>query len=911
MGKRIRLGRLAGSVSRALHVNAAGLPALSMAVLVGAGAFAGQARAQGADSPADEDKAKTLDTVTVISTGTRKADMAVTDSPAPIQLVGAEKLASTGAPDLQNAIANQVPSYNATQVGGDMASQTLTAALRGLSPNHTLILVNGKRLHNTANVGASSGSAAPDLSFIPEAAIDHVEVLTDGAAALYGSDAIAGVINIILKKNHEGGQLNAGYSGYGDGGGGDDKWGASIGFGSTENFFTLSAEAENRKSVYRFVPTAMGACFLNEANCQAVNPDFYNWFDAVDPERASMSNSKFPYLNNWLNPPAVHRKALYFNAGAALGDNVAFYAFGGYGKKTASSEENYRAPGQLGGYEDPVTHEISYAYPYGFNPSEYSDEKDYTLTAGLTGLVADWTWDASTTYGKDKMDVYTLNSVNRNLWNETGHSPTDFYDGAFTSSQWTTNVNLTRDFDVGLSSPLTFNAGVEYRQDKYGIAAGDYASYYKTGASSFPGYNPAVNTGNYDRNSYSVFADAVFYPIEKWLLDGAVRFEHYSDFGSKTIGKLTTRYDFTDAFAVRGTISTGFRAPTLGEGFYSAVNVSPSAANPQLQPNSAAAASLGFGKLKPETSTNFSLGFVFNPLPNLNSTLDFYQITIKDRIDRGSFCYVSGGEACDPVTGSATASYNTALGQALVDGGYLGGIDPYANVEEGSLDASARQNISVVMFNNALKTRAKGVDWVTNYLSEFDWGSIDWILAANYNKLDVLSVKGAPASLGGGSMYSKATIINMEEDSPRYRVNLGATVNVGKFSISLTEVVYGPQYQWADTNTNDEGWGQTFPDEVLAKLTTTTLDGRTYYKEKIGVLPTTNLNVSFKPNDSWVFSVGGDNIFNKYPDKYPSAVRDWVTSNYENQWGYLTKYQTRSPLGFFGARWYAKLTYRF
>jgi iron complex outermembrane receptor protein len=154
----------------------------------------------------------------------------------------------------------------------------------------------------------------------------------------------------------------------------------------------------------------------------------------------------------------VHRKALYFNAGAALGDNVAFYAFGGYGKKTASSEENYRAPGQLGGYEDPVTHEISYAYPYGFNPSEYSDEKDYTLTAGLTGLVADWTWDASTTYGKDKMDVYTLNSVNRNLWNETGHSPTDFYDGAFTASQWTTNVNLTRDFDVGLSSPLTFNA---------------------------------------------------------------------------------------------------------------------------------------------------------------------------------------------------------------------------------------------------------------------------------------------------------------------------------------------------------------------------------------------------------------------------------------------------------------------
>ncbi|WP_434213018.1 TonB-dependent receptor plug domain-containing protein [[Pseudomonas] boreopolis] len=901
MGKRINSDRLAYSISRALGARPQAGRLAAAVLLMGQ-----VAPVLAADAPADD--AKTLDAITVISTGTRKSNMAVTDSPAPIQLVSLEKLASTAAPDLQNAIANQVPSYNANQVGSDMASQTLTAALRGLSPNHTLILINGKRLHNTANVSAGTGAAAPDLSFIPEAAVDHVEVLTDGAAALYGSDAIAGVINIILKKNPDGGEVTAGYSGYQDGGGRDFKWGANLGFGDTQNFFNLSVEAENRQSVYRFVPSAMGACIQNPADCRANGLGMQD-FALSAANLQAVFNPKFPYLNNWLNPPEVHRKALYFNSGAVLSDSVSFYAFGGYGKKTASSEENYRAPDQLMGYTDASGTE-QYRYPYGFNPSEYADEDDYTLTAGLTGFVADWTWDASTTYGKDKMDVYTINSMNQNLWNEFGYTPTDFYDGTFTASQWTSDLNATRDFDVGLSSPLTFNAGVEYRQDKYAISPGDAASYYKTGASSFPGYNPATNTGSYSRNSYSVFADAIFYPLEKWLVDTAVRYEHYSDFGSKTIGKLTTRYDFSDSFAVRATASTGFRAPTLGEEYYSAVNVSPSGAYPQLQPNGSAAASLGFGALKPETSTNFSLGFVFNPLTHLTSTLDFYRITIKDRIDRGSFCYVSGSAPCDPVSGAETDSYNTALGQALVDGGYLGSIDPTAS-DEGSLDTSARQNISVYLFNNALDTRATGVDWVTNYLTPFDWGSVDWILAANYNKLDVIKVKEAPASLGGGSMYSTATLINMENASPKFRVNLGATINVGKFSINVTEAIYGPQYQWADTNTNDEGMGNEFPDEVLAQLDTRVMDGRTYYKEKIGVLATTNLSISFKPNDKWTLTVGGDNIFNKYPDKYPAAVWDWVTSHYENQWGYLTKYQTGSPIGYFGGRWYAKLAYRF
>jgi iron complex outermembrane receptor protein len=877
--------------------------------------FAMPMLAQADDGPTDAPSAdpNSSSLGAVIVTGTRKTDMTVTDSPAPIQMVAAETLKQSGATDLQNAIAMQVPSYNSNQVGVDMGSQTLTAALRGLSANHTLVLVNGKRLHTTANVSEINGDAAADLSFIPQEAIDHVEVLTDGAAALYGSDAIAGVINIILKKNYSGGEVEGGYAGYADGGGRDPKFGGNIGFGDEKNFVSISAETENRQSVYRFGPQALGDCLLNLANCKNVAAE-YNYtsfagWAATDPlMQNAMLNPKFPYLNNFFNPPAVKRQVLYFNSGAQLSDDVSFYAFGGFGEKQAQSEENYRAPDQLPGYTDPATGETSYMYPNGFNPSEASREKDFQVTAGLTGTMAGWTWDFSSGLGKDRMNVYTVNSENPSLYSETGSSPSNFYDGAFTASQWTTNLNLTKDFEVGLSAPLTFNAGVEYRKDTYGIEEGIPASYYGVGASSFPGYGP-TSTGSYSRNAKSLFADVVFNPIEHWLVDAAARYENYSDFGSKAIGKLTTRYDFTDSFAIRGTASTGFRAPNLGEEYYTQVAVGPSSASPILQPNSAASQSLGFGNLKPETSVNYSLGFVFRPSENLSSTVDFYQITINNRVGEATLCYVSGFAPCNAVTGVAASSYNQALGAALVAAGYLGGIDPTA--PGGSLDPTARENVSVSIFNNALKERAQGLDWVTNWNTEFAWGTIDWILSANYNKLDILHVDNAPTALGGGSLYSTVTIINMEKNQPKYRINLGPTFNVGKFEIGVHEQIYGPQYQWTAANTNNDGFGIPYPASVLAQLQTATFDGGTYFKERIGVLAVTNLNVSFKPTDKWVLSIGGNNIFDKYPNNWPKAAYQFEVSNYENQWGMLGPYQTSSPIGLFGAYYYANVTYKF
>ncbi|NKF23877.1 TonB-dependent receptor [Solimonas sp. C16B3] len=858
---------------------------------------------------ADVADASDMGMAEVIVTGTRKVGMQASDSPAPVQVVGAETLKQSGAADVSNMISMQVPSFNVNQRGGDMASQTLTANLRNLSANHVLVLVNGKRRHITSNVGASSGEEAADLAFIPQDAIDHVEVLTDGAAAQYGSDAIAGVINIILKKDKSGGSAGVSYAGYKDGGGGTDTWTASAAFGNDKSYFDLSAEVQNQATVTRAQPYGPAVCVSNPTECQA-------YIDTGGPNSSALANylandSAMKYypggtsLNHVGDPPEVHRQMAFFNAGYDL-DGLQFYSFGNYGKKTAQSIETYRRPSQDGGYTDPTTGEVTHKYAYGFNPYEASDEVDMSLAGGVKGDLAGWSWDAAAVYGKDYMDVYTLNSMNFTLWQETGASPSSFFDGRYKASQTTGTLDVSKNFSVGMAEPLTLAMGGEWRRDTYGIEPGEAASYYGSGASSFPGYNPAVNTGDYQRHSYAGYVDVILQPIEPWQIDIAGRYEHYSDFGSKTVGKLTTRYDFSPAFAIRGTASTGFRAPTLGEEYYSAVNVGPTSANPQLQPNSSGAASLGFGGgLKPELSTNFSLGLVLHPIERMTSTLDFYQIKIKDRVEIGSFAY-STGCVDDPTSpcpadtngdGVNDSDYNQALGLALVQMGYLGGIDPAT--EGGSLDSTARANISVSLFNNALTTRTRGVDFVTTYSTLPSWGVIDWTAAANYNKNKVLHADSAPAALGGAVMFSDVTQKNLETDSPKYRFNLGMLTTIGKFSVNLKERIYGPQSTLQSVSS--------FPDSVVSQLKT--YEGGNYYKRKIGVLALTDIEFSYKPITNLSVSLGADNVFNQYPDKLPKPIWDYYVNSYSTNTS--RAYINNSPIGYFGARYYGKLTYTF
>ena len=875
----------------------------------------------------------------VLVTGTRRTGMAVTDSPAPVQMVSAEMLQETGAPDLMNAIATQVPSYNANQTGTDMASNTLTASMRALSPNHALVLVNGKRRHITSNVGASSGSSAADMSFIPSSAISHLEVLSDGAAALYGSDAIAGVINIILKDEYSGGSFSSNVSEYVDGGGFTTNLQGNVGMGNDLAYVNLSFETEERDTVTRSVVYGPALCVANAEEClyrlNNGTPSGWSVSSAYRTYLQRDMNMKFhpeyPAMNHVGDPPEISRQAAFFNAGLRLSPDMQLYSYGSIGKKEAASLETYRRPSQDGGVDvngdgdmndvlpDGTPEYMINMYPYGFSPMEETDESDYSLTLGVSGETAGWAWDIATVYGSNKIDVYTTNSMNFTLWNETGASPTDFYDGTFFAKQWTTSIDASKDYEVGLAGPLTFATGLEYREDRYGIKPGEPASYYGAGASSFPGYNPAVNTGSYMRDSYAAYANVILTPTMPWLVDVAVRYEDYSDFGNETVGKITTRYDFTDYLAARATVSTGFRAPTLGEGYYSAVNVSPTGARPQLQPNSAAAAALGFGAgLQPETSENISAGLVIRPGNGLVTTIDAYQITIEDRIQLGSFAY-STSQGTNTLTGRTTGSYNSnlpdpadtngngipddsyneALGRALVDFGYIGvWNDPAA--PGGSLDATARANISVSIFNNSLKTRTTGVDWVTTYISEFNWGTINWTMAANYNKTEVLDAKAAPASLGGATMYSPSTLSNRETDSPKYRLNLGARFSFGDFGLSIRQNIYGPQYTLSSVSG--------LPASVQAQLDLVQLAGTTYYKNPIDTLMMTNVELTYTPTDALRLSLGVDNLFNEYPNKTPQAVWDYNEERYANT---NRQYLTGSPVGYFGSRWFAKMAYNF
>jgi iron complex outermembrane recepter protein len=917
-----------------------------------------------ASQAAETEEATSDDTVLqeIIVTGTRRVGMAVDDSPAPVQIVTAEALQESGAPDLMNALAFQVPSFNASQQGTDMASATLVANMRALSPNHTLVLVNGKRRHFTSNVavlGAYAGAASADLSFIPGSAIASTEVLTDGAAALYGSDAIAGVINLITKKDFRGGTVRANVSGYDAGGGLTRNYQGNFGIGSEVGYFNLAVEFENRDTVNRpgsiyGAAACVAARLASPTGCPATNSGITasgyptstgNAALARENEYNMIYHPYYPFNSHQGDPPEIDRKVAFFSTGLFLNDVTELYATGSFGLKKTSSTQSYRRPSQDGGYDAngdgdrtdaiggiglrsrvALTEADLNKYPLGFNPNIETDEMDWEIGTGVSGELLGWKYDLSSNYGRDEMDIYNTESMNFTLWNRYGFSPENFYVGSFEASQWTTSIDLSHDYDWGLAAPVTVATGLEYREDTYGIGAGEEASYTGAGAAAFPGYNPLA-AGNYKRHNSAAFGNLILNPTDSWIVDIAGRYEDYSDFGSKAVGKLTTRYDFTDNFAVRATFSTGFRAPTMGENYYTAIQVGPTSATATI-----AAANVG-GGLKPETSENISFGFVFKPFPSLTTTVDAYQIKIDDRTRIGNFAYSvaqstntrtgrGGGTPVatlpDPAdtdgNGVPDAEYNRILGDALVAGGFIAvWNDPTA--AGGSFDPSARANINLGFFSNVLDTKTTGIDWVTTYYSRFDWGRIDWLVAANYNKTEVTRA-GRATGFETIPLFGITDIWSIEKNSPDYRLNLGATVHLGdKVTVNLRENIYGPQSTIASASAY-----AAFPQimSTLDIVDQTKINGiasflglspttTPYYKQEIGVMATTNVEVTYKPFEGLAVGVGADNLFDKYPDKSPAAIRQYNSERYATTGA--RDYLLGSPIGFFGRRLYAKVSY--
>jgi iron complex outermembrane receptor protein len=840
----------------------------------------------------------------VIVTGTRQKGIVAAESAAPIQIIAGDTLQATGKSTLIDALAQLVPSFQAQAFGNDMANQTLQARLRGLSPNHVLVLVDGKRRHTTASLAidggsAYSGGAGVDLNFIPMAAVDHIEVLTEGAAAQYGSDAIAGVINIILKKNNSGGTVDATYGRNFDGGGNTSKVEGNAGFAPTENsFFNLTGQVSNHGHTDRGNPDPR------------TNPAY--WTDPTSSNYGYPNTNiplipNYPYVNYIQGDAETHFKLVAFNAGVTLPGDIEFYTNGTYGNKEAQSFENWRQPGKI--VYDPATAAaaaaaiglsppptgagaptiVTYPFPFGFNPQEESKEDDFQLVAGLKGSIAGFNWDFAEAYGEDHLKVYTIDSSNVSLYAATGSAPSNYYDGKFISTQSTTTLDISKDVDLGLAGPLTVAAGAEHRRETWVLGAGDLDSYIGAGAASFPGYSPVIAT-NAARHSDAGYVDFAATPITGLKLDAAGRYEAYSDFGDATVGKFTARYDFNPQIALRGTVSSGFRAPTLAEEHYTNVNVGPTTAFVQLAPDGPGTGLLGLGGgLKPERSTNLSFGVVFRPLDNLTATIDAYQIVVTNRIVASG--NINGQTSNSPLPGATPYPGAANVTAAIAESGLS--IDP---------GVLANGTTGINLFANGIDTRTRGVDFTLASPQDFDFGHIDFTIGGSFNYTVATKVAGGTPEIGGQPLFDAEAVTALTSQSPRITVNFGAHYTVSNYFVDLHEIIYGKSSSCdnPDSDTSAKPYGT--PCATYA-------GGLYYYTDKIGTVGITNLELGTNLTDRLTLAIGANNLFDRYPNQINPANIAVETAGFDN--AAVAKYTPFSPFGIDGGYYYARVHFKF
>jgi iron complex outermembrane receptor protein len=778
------------------------------------------------------------ETESVIVTGTRVTGMTAADSAAPITVIGSDALSHVGQPNLIQALSQITPSFSAEALGGDTGALTLSARLRGLSPNDTLVLINGKRRHSTGNLhvlgGQYQGAATADLDMIPVASIDHIEVLQEGAAAQYGTDAIAGVVNIITKHNNSGGVMTATGGQYFEQGGQTYDFSGNYGIDlGGKGFFNITGEKRFRGFSQR------GAQDIRLVDAAGVT--------RATPYNQALVND-YPRANHIVGDPESMLTTVAANMEYDLEPNLTLYANATYGERQAKAYENVRLPSQVlaaPGSNQPfnaVTNPAGYKgltaagtpavsgsagtyttpgelifAPAGFNPQEGLKEDDYGYTAGIKGEIAGYHWDLSGTYGKDRNKIYTYDSGNLSLFKDTHTTPRDFFDGTFTASEATFNLDVTKNYNVGLASPLTVAVGFEARENTFGIGQGDAASTYKEGGQSYPGFRPS-DAGTHSRKNYASYIDLAFSPIQDLQVDIAGRFEHYTDFGDAQVGKITARYDIIPEFALRGTISTGFRAPTIQEEFYSATNVSPTSAIVQLPPNSAAAALLGVKPLQPEASTNYSAGFVAHPLQDLSITMDAYSISLRNRIVGTGTLFGSGGANNAPIVTTAIIAHGNVLDPTVTQTG-------------------------VAVFVNGISTLTQGIDLSVNYLTDFgDLGSVNWTLAGNFNDTSISNVIATPPLLAPQTLFSRTATSTLTRANPKEKVVFSALWSLDDWSVNLRETLYGPTSVFNSPN------------------------GGQYFLNEVHTTAITDVEIDYHYLQSWTIAFGANNLTDERPD---------------------------------------------
>lgn len=713
-----------------------------------------------------------LDAVVVI--GSQRSDVTTLSSMAPVDAISGERLQATGAANLNQALQRMLPSFNFPQSPGSAIASLYAqgASLRGLSPDQVLVLVNGKRRHTSAMVKSLSdfgrGSQPVDLSTIPLSAIERVEVLRDGASAQYGSDAIAGVVNIVLKERDHGGEVATRIGKYSAGDGFSKSADGWLGLALPgDGFLTLSFDSLGSKRTSR-----------------AYSDDRQQYFDGDEREASARRHVQW-------GSPQVEDYKLLLNGEVGLSDALRAYGFASYDERQSWTGLIPITPNDDGN--------VRSLYPNGFQPTLATHSTDAAITTGLRYEdEALGRFDLSLNHGRNAFDSDTRRSLNASLGEA---SPTHFGMGRYINEQSNLDFNYARDLAPSLfGAPVTLSAGVAYRHERYRIEAGDDASWSNGGVPILDGPNagqPApigaqggsglqpLDESTSSRGVWSAFAGLESQVTEKLQVGAAARSERYSDFGSTSTGKLSARYDFTPQFALRSAISTGYHAPSLGQANISSTSITFDGADvttvrvvPVTDP---VATALGAKKLKAETSKNISLGLVWRPLENASLTVDTYQIEINDGI---AFSEVLQGPTVE---------------QALRNAGI-----------EGVQAAS--------FFTNAVDTRTRGVDVVGQYqLDLARYGDLELRAGFNYTKTRITGIKDNPSQLAGADleMVGREARGLIEEASPRTRLMLGGRYNYGDWTLDLNANRYG-HYRYV--HASDPTLDQTFSAQWVVDL---------------------------------------------------------------------------------------------
>ncbi|WP_341502782.1 TonB-dependent receptor [Gallaecimonas sp. GXIMD4217] len=690
-----------------------------------------------------------VETIEVI--GSRIALRTATDSVSPIDIISGEQLAATGMTETARALQFAAPSYHFPFSSvTDGSDAVRPATLRGLSPDHTLVLVNGKRRHGSALVHLSGtvgkGSSNVDLNAIPMSAIKRIEILRDGASAQYGSDAIAGVINVVLKDDAEGTTVAAqvGQTYEGDG----EQWKVGLNQGlelGDGGFLNLSFEAHHKNKTNR--------AGKDPRQQYPKLPD-----GSEDPREAT-----FNRLNHHVGDAEYDNLGLFANAALPLGDGE-LYGFAGISERETRSGAFYRRA--LDGRNVP---EI---YPDGFLPQIKPEIRDQSVTLGYEFALGEWQLDASAGTGKNRFRYEVVNTLNASLGPT---SPTAFYAGTLATRETNLNVDGSRYFEFVNDSEILLALGASYRENGYQVMAGEEGSHIKAdfqgkpgGSQGFGGFTPESSVDE-DRDNLGLYLELENQLSDAFFWSAALRHEDYSDFGSHNAWKLAARYELTDNLAVRATANNGFRAPSVQQLYFTNISTlfDPDPITGQLVPTdsgtfnnlSPLVQSLGVGDLQPEESDSLSLGLVWSGDNGLSVTLDAYDIRIDDRI----------------VLSSSLRADDDSLPQQVRDLIRAGGAE------------SAR------FFVNAVDTKTRGIDLVaTQDLALGGYGDLKLNLAYGYNKTEIEDIQ-LPSILGGleAKLFDDREVVRMTQAQPRHTGSIGLTHDKGDVQTTVRVNYFG------------------------------------------------------------------------------------------------------------------------